>query len=125
MGDVFSAMADLQTAANSTDSTNCPWYNPFCLTVPVDNPNGCYGGGPNIDVATCAAANNAAAAAMAISQPAAAQDYADASSGNVLGLMNPFTGTGPLTKTASGIPSWAWITGGIALGLVALGAVRR
>ena len=106
-------------AASATDP-GCPWYNPFCWFVPEDDPNSCYGGGPNIDPAACVAANNAAAAAYAASNAATAQDYSSAGTGNLIDLANPFTGTGPLTSAGSGIPSWVWIIGGSAVGLAVL-----
>lgn len=109
-------------AASAADP-GCPWYNPFCLFVPADDPNACYGGGPNIDVQACVAANNAVAAQMAQAQPAAAQDYSSAASGDVLDLVNPFTGTGPLA--APTVPTWVWIAGAAGLGLALLGGSRR
>ena len=95
--------------------------NPFCVfgvdsdsaTNALD-PTVCYGGGPNIDQAKCVAANNAAAAALAVTDPAGAQDLEDAE-GNGLGLLNPFTGSGPLASAGS-VPGWLWIAGaGLAL----------
>lgn len=108
--------------AASVADPGCPWYNPFCWFVPTDDPNACYGGGPNIDVAACVAANNAVAAASAQANPAAAQDYYDAATGNVVGLVNPFTGTGPLAPSNSGVPMWVWLLGG---GVIAFSLIRK
>jgi hypothetical protein len=106
----------------TTTDPGCPWYNPFCWFVPADDPTQCYGGGPNIDVAACVAANNAVAAASAQANPAAAQDYSDAATGNVIGLANPFTGTGQLSSLSTGIPVWVWLAGG---GVLALSLLRK
>jgi hypothetical protein len=109
-------------AASATNDPGCPWYNPFCLFVPADDPNACYGGGPLIDVQACVSANNAVTAQMAQSQPAAAQDYASAATGDVLDIVNPFTGTGPLA--AASVPTWVWVAGATIVGVALLGGRR-
>ena len=84
----------------------------------------CYGGGASVDVATCAAANAAGEAAYAQTTPAAYTDYVEATT-NPLQLLNPFTGTGALSQTNTGLPSWVWIGGGLTVaGLIALKALK-
>jgi len=101
----------------STAESGCPWYNPYCWFVPDDDPTKCYGGGPRIDVAACIAAQADARALAKRDDPAGAQDYEDYATGDVIGVLNPFTGSGPLSSAGSGtFPAWAWMAGG---GLVA------
>lgn len=112
MGDILPFAADpISMAANAAYG----WFVPAI-------PSGCYGGGANIDQAACTAAGNAAAAELAITNPAAAQDYQDASTGDLIALANPFTGTGPLTSISSGIPAWLWLTGG---GIAAFALLKK
>ena len=113
---------DARRLGAATADPGCPLYNPFCWFVPSDDPTQCYGGGPAIDVGACVAANNAVSAASAQANPAGAQDYADAASANVIGLMNPFTGSGPLSNLSTGIPTWVWFAGG---GVLALSLLRK
>jgi len=104
-----------------------PW-NPFCafgednpsVSSDPNNPSQCYGGGPNADVAACAAAGNRAAAQYAAAHPAEAQDYQDVQSGDLISLANPFTGTGPLSPSSTSVPTWAWLLGAGVGGLLLL-----
>ncbi len=114
--------------------SDCPWYSPFCWFVPAtDNSDACAqaAGGSTTSALyqRCMAQIAADEQGMAASQPGAAQDYQSAKTGNVLDLINPFAGTGPFSKDnpnpPGGIPGWIWLAGAGALGLVALGGLRR
>lgn len=100
-----------QTVSGSTYDAIVNWF------TGVDNQTPCYGGGARLNQTACAAANQQGASDYAASNPAAAVDYNNLVSGDVFGLLNPFTGTGPLankdgTNPLTQIPAWMWIVGG-------------
>lgn len=121
--------------------TDCTGYlasifNPVCwvqdplalqagMPSPADDAASCLqaSGGPGVNTPlynSCLLQKQSIAAAQAKADPAGAQDYQDVMSGNVFGLLNPFTGSGPLSQTTTGIPTWVFVVGAGAIALAAL-----
>lgn len=109
---------------NPVSNAECLFSGSTTLPAPTDDSAACAqaAGGTTTSALyqQCMIRTAQVATDMATSQPGPALDYTDVMTGNAPDLANPFTGTGPLAPSSSGIPTWAWIAGAGVLGALLL-----